>query len=105
MHYAIRFFVDKSVDGWPSYYIHGRDVPGYPASHGCIGLYDEEMQKEYYDDYDRKVNKKHYHELTPPYLDGAKRLYDWVMSTRPDPGTFHRIGNGPRVQIVGSPPI
>ena len=28
-----------------SYWIHGRDMPGYPASHGCIGLYDESMQK------------------------------------------------------------
>ena len=28
--------------------IHGRDLPGYPASHGCIGLYDEPMQKEQY---------------------------------------------------------
>ena len=44
MHYGLRFFIDKSVDTWPSYWIHGRDLPGYPASHGCIGLYDEEMQ-------------------------------------------------------------
>jgi hypothetical protein len=105
MHYALRFFRDKSVDGWPSYYIHGRDVPGYPASHGCIGLYDEEMQKEYYDAYDRKVNRQYYRELTPPYLEGAKRLYEWVMGDRTDTGRFHRIDDGPRVLITGTPPI
>ena len=31
-----------------SYWIHGRDLPGYSASHDCIGLYDESMQKEQY---------------------------------------------------------
>jgi len=46
MHYGLRFFMDKSLPSTPSYYIHGRDVPGYPASHGCIGLYDEAMQIE-----------------------------------------------------------
>jgi len=104
MHYAVRFFVDKKVDGWPSYFIHGRDVPGYPASHGCIGLYDEEMQIEYYSAHDRKVNKPYYHELKPPFLDAARRLYLWVIGSRPDPGTFHKISNGPRVRIVGTPP-
>lgn len=105
MHYALRFYVDKHVDGWPSYYIHGRDVPGYPASHGCIGLYDEEMQKEYYDEHDRKVNKQFYHELTPPLLQAAKTLYLWAMGSRPDPGTFHKISDGPRVLIIGTPPL
>jgi hypothetical protein len=103
MHYGLRFFVDKKADGWPSYYIHGRDLPGYPASHGCIGLYDEEMQKEYYSAYDRKVNKQYYHELKPPYFDDARRLYLWVVGSGHDPGTFHKI-NGPRVLIVGTPP-
>ena len=45
MYSGLRFYVSKSgVASW----IHGRDVPGYPASHGCIGLYDEEMQKSYF---------------------------------------------------------
>ena len=48
MHYGLRFFIDKENDGWPSDWLHGRDMPGFPASHGRIGLYDEEMQKEYY---------------------------------------------------------
>jgi hypothetical protein len=105
MHYGLRFFVDKSVDGWPSYYIHGRDVPGYPASHGCIGLYDEEMQYDYYSAYDRKVNKPYYHELTKPFLEAAKTLYHWVVDPRSDPGNFHKIKNGPRVLIIGNPPL
>jgi hypothetical protein len=103
MHYALRFFVDKSVDTWPSYWIHGRDLPGYPASHGCIGLYDEEMQDEYYKEYDRKVNK-HFHELSQPFLEGAKTLYQWVVNPATDPGGFHKIQHGPKVLIVGTPP-
>ena len=105
MHYALRFFRDKLAEGWPSYYIHGRDVPGYPASHGCIGLYDEEMQKEYYSAYDRKVNKPYYHELKAPLLEAAGRLYRWVAGSSPDPGKFHKISDGPRVLIVGTPPL
>lgn len=105
MHYGLRFFIDKSLPTTPSYYIHGRDVPGYPASHGCIGLYDEEMQIEYYSDYDRKVYGRNFHELKPPLLEGAKRLYQWVVGNHGDPGRFHRIGYGPRVRIIGTPPL
>ena len=103
MHYALRFYVDMKAARRPSYYLHGRDLPGYPASHGCIGLYDEEMQKEYYSAYDRKVNRQYYHELKPPYFDDARRLFLWVVGSDYDPGTFHEI-NGPRVLIVGTPP-
>jgi len=105
MHYGLRFFMDKSIPTTPSYYIHGRDVPGYPASHGCIGLYDEEMQIEYYSDYDRKVYGKEYHELGPPLLEGARSLYRWVVGTHSDPGKFHKIDYGPRVKITGTPPL
>ncbi|GFO59536.1 transpeptidase [Geomonas silvestris] len=105
MHYGLRFFVDKTKDGWPSYWIHGRDLPGYPASHGCVGLYDEEMQVEYYSAHDQKVNKKYYHPITPPYLEGAQKLYQWVVDPRSDPGTFHLIGNGAKVKVIGEPPI
>jgi len=45
MTWALRFHIDR--DG-VNYWIHGRDMPGYPASHGCVGLYDEAMQKKYY---------------------------------------------------------
>jgi hypothetical protein len=105
MHYALRFWVDKSKPDWPSYWIHGRDVPGYPASHGCIGLYDEEMQVDYYAKHDEKVYKENYHPLTKPYLQAAKVLYSWVVDPRTDPGTIHKIKNGPLVVIQGKPPV
>ncbi|MCM0084164.1 L,D-transpeptidase [Geomonas sp. Red32] len=104
MHFGLRFWVDKSKESWPSYWIHGRDLPGYPASHGCIGLYDEEMQREYYSAYDKKVNKQYYHPLTKPFLQDAKVLYTWAVDQATDPGKFHKIKNGPKVLIVGTPP-
>jgi lipoprotein-anchoring transpeptidase ErfK/SrfK len=105
MHYGLRFYVDKNIETTPSYYIHGRDVPGYPASHGCIGLYDEEMQKEFYSAHDQKVMKPYYHELNGPLLEAAKRLYQWVIGSHRDPGVFHKIDYGPRVLIIGEPPL
>lgn len=105
MHYGLRFFIDKSLPTTPSYYIHGRDVPGYPASHGCIGLYDEEMQIEYYSAYDRKIYGRNYRELKPPLLEGAKKLYRWVVGEHHDSGVFHKIDYGPRVKIIGEPPL
>ena len=103
MHYGLRFFTDTKSEGSPSYWIHGRDLPGYPASHGCIGLYDEEMQYDYYSAYDRVVNKPYYHQLTKPYLEGARRLYRWVVGPGSDPDGFHQIKDGPRVEIIGEP--
>ena len=90
MHYALRFYVDRLM--WVTYWLHGRDLPGYPASHGCIGLYDEEMQKKYYE--------------TPrtPVLKDARRLYEWVVGSRHDTGRHQRIKGGPRLLIVGTPP-
>jgi len=104
MHYALRFFVDKSKEEWPSYWIHGRDLPGYPITHGCIGLYDEEMQQDYYAAHDRKVYMKNYHPLTRPLLEDAKTLYQWVVDPRTDSGEFQKIKNGPVVLITGRPP-
>ena len=91
MHFGLRIHIDKRLDGWTSYWIHGRDIPGYPASHGCIGLYDEEMQKEYYG------------EPAKPVLTDAKKLYRWVVGNIRDSGAFQRI-NGPKVLIMGTPP-
>jgi hypothetical protein len=105
MHYALRFWVDKSKESWPSYWIHGRDVPGYPASHGCIGLYDEEMQVDYYSAHDKKVYGNNYHPLTKPYLEDAKVLYYWVGARKTDTGEFEKIKNGPPVLITGTPPV
>jgi len=91
MHYGLRFHIDKRQDGWTSYWIHGRDLPGYPASHGCIGLYDEEMQLQYYG------------EPANPLLMDAKTLFQWVVGDR-DAGTFQRF-RGPAVIIMGEPQL
>ena len=89
MHYALRFFVTpQGGEDW----IHGRDVPGYAASHGCIGLYDEQMQKEYYG-YPRH-----------PVLEAARKLYEWAIAPHPDDGRFHVITDGPPVLIIGHAP-
>ncbi len=89
MHYALRFLItSKGAAVW----IHGRDVPGYAASHGCIGLYDEQMQKEYYR-YPRH-----------PVLEDARTLYEWAIAAHPDDGHFHELADGPTVLIVGHAP-
>lgn len=83
MHFGLRFLTTRrGVTFW----IHGRDMPGYPASHGCVGLSDEEMQRDVYG------NPKE------PRLDDARRLYEWVIGATPDPGTKQEIA-GPRVLV------
>lgn len=90
MHYALRFFINNhGIDFW----LHGRDLPGFPASHGCIGLYDEEMQQKYY------------HFSRPLQLQDARTLYEWVIGTQEDSGRFTRLKNGPRVRIIGVSPL
>lgn len=91
MHYGLRFHIDKRQDGWTSYWIHGRDLPGYPASHGCIGLYDEEMQVQYYG------------EPAKPLLMDAKKLFQWAVGSLDD-GTMRNY-RGPVVVIMGEPQI
>ena len=89
MHYGLRFFITpKGVADW----IHGRDMPGYPASHGCIGLYDEQMQKENYG------VPRH------PILESARKLFEWAIAPHPDDGRFHDIADGPPVLIIGKAP-
>lgn len=90
MHYALRFFSnDKGVDFW----LHGRDLPGFPASHGCVGLSDEEMQRKYY------------HFSQSLQLQEARSLYEWVIGDRNDNGRFTWLKNGPRVKIIGESPL
>ncbi len=89
MNSALRFHVD--ADG-VAFWIHGRDLPGYPASHGCIGLYDERMQKEYYG------------YPAEPLLDDARVLYRWVLGGQPDDTGFRRLTDGPSVRIIGRAP-
>lgn len=89
---AIRFHIgDDNV----SYWIHARDLPGRPASHGCIGLYDEEMQKRVFD--------------TPPkpVLVDSQRLYDWAVGPEEydeDLGELDELEDGPTVEVRGTLP-
>ena len=89
MNYALRFHVNREG---VSYWIHGRDMPGYPVSHGCIGLYDEPMQKEEYG-----VPKD-------PELFDAERLFLWVLGSEPDDDRVIPLPYGPRVHIIGQAP-
>jgi hypothetical protein len=89
MHYALRFLITSQ---WAAVWIHGRDVPGYAASHGCIGLYDEQMQQQYYG-------------YPPePVLEDARALYEWAIAPHPDDGHFHELVDGPPVLIIGQAP-
>lgn len=92
MDYAIRFLIDKEQ---VSYWIHARDLPGRPASHGCVGVFDEGMQRRTY-----KVPDK-------PVLDDAKKLYAWTIGGELfalDNGTQQSLADGPPIEIVGELP-
>jgi hypothetical protein len=89
MNYALRFHVNREG---VSYWIHGRDMPGYPASHGCIGLYDESMQEEQYG-----APKE-------PELNDAQRLFVWALGSEPDDDRVIPLPRGPRVHIIGQAP-
>jgi len=89
MNYALRFHVNREG---VSYWIHGRDMPGYPASHGCIGLYDESMQEEQYG-----VPKE-------PELNDARKLFVWVSGSEPDDEHVIPLPRGPKVHIIGQAP-
>lgn len=90
MDYAVRFHIDQDH---VSYWIHARDMPGKPASHGCIGVYDEQMQKRVYG-----VPEK-------PVINDAARLYYWVADeNEADDGSMTLIAGGPTVEIRGELP-
>jgi hypothetical protein len=89
MNYALRFLLNREG---VSYWIHGRDMPGYPASHGCIGLYDESIQKEEYG-----IPKE-------SELNDAKRLFEWVLGGEVDDDKVIPLPHGPRVCIIGQAP-
>jgi hypothetical protein len=89
MNHALRFHVNREGE---SYWIHGRDLPGYPASHGCIGLYDEPMQKEQYG-----IPKD-------PELNDAKRLFEWVLGGETEDDRVIPLPQGPRIRIIGRAP-
>ena len=84
MHWAIKFKIYSNGSLW----IHGRDMPGRPASHGCIGLYDEEMQKKYYG------------KLQEPVLVDIKILYLWLFPGTENEAEFKAVNNGSFIRIV-----
>jgi hypothetical protein len=92
MDYAIRFLIDKEQ---VSYWIHARDLPGRPASHGCVGVFDEAMQRRVYG-----VPEK-------PVMEDAKKLYAWTIGEIAyglDDGTHQLITDGPLIEIAGKLP-
>ncbi|NMC74694.1 MAG: L,D-transpeptidase, partial [Geobacteraceae bacterium] len=93
MDYAIRFHVGADN---VAYWIHARDLPGRPASHGCVGLYDEDMQKRIFMFPDR------------PVLADAKKLYEWAVGESAyegvDSGELELLEDGPVVEITGKNP-
>ena len=90
MHYALRFLRARSG---VTYWIHGRDMPGTPSSHGCVGLFDEEMQKRYYGQPKR------------PLLNDARRLFEWCIGPWQEGEIISPEQDGPRVVIRGHAPI
>ena len=74
MDYALLFYIDRE---FAYYWIHSRDLPGRPVSHGCVGLFDEYMQHRTYG-----VPEK-------PVLNDAKILYAWTIG-----GTLFAIDDG-----------
>jgi hypothetical protein len=89
---ALRFHIGTDN---VSYWLHARDLPGRPASHGCIGLFDEEMQNRVFG--------------TPehPVLKDSQRLYDWVAGEAEygeDSGDLDELEDGPAVEVRGGLP-
>lgn len=78
-----------------SYWIHARDLPGKPASHGCVGLYDEGMQ-----------NRVYGHPEKPVLIDSQK-LYAWAVGENVyegDTGSLELLEDGPVVEVRGQNP-
>jgi len=89
---ALRFHIGKDNI---SYWIHARELPGRPASHGCIGLYDEEMQLRVFNN-----------PLDPLMLDSQK-LYEWAVGEEEygdDYGELDELEDAPVVEIRGELP-
>jgi len=89
---AMRFHVGQDD---VAYWIHARDLPGKPASHGCVGLYDEGMQKRVYG-----VPEN-------PVLLDSEKLYEWAVGENEyedDPGTAELLEDGPVVEVRGQLP-
>lgn len=90
---AMRFYIAE--DG-VAYWLHARDLPGRPASHGCIGLFDEAMQNRMFD--------------TPenPVLMDSQKVYAWAVGEdeyEDDTGNHEELEDGPVVEVIGQNPV
>jgi hypothetical protein len=89
---AMRFHIGKDN---VSYWIHARDLPGRPASHGCVGLFDEEMQNRMYG-----IPEE-------PVLLDSEKMYEWAVGENvydEDYGDLEELEDGPVVEIIGELP-
>ena len=89
---ALRFHIGTDN---VSYWLHARDLPGRPASHGCIGLFDEEMQKRVFDSPQQ------------PVLKDSQKLYNWAAGEEEyedDSGGAEELEDGPIVEVRGNLP-
>jgi len=92
MDHALRFYVGPDD---AAFWIHARDLPGRPASHGCVGVADEFMQLRTYG-----IPEK-------PLLFDSNKLYAWAVGGDEygyDFGIPEEIDGGPRVEIKGELP-
>lgn len=90
---AMRFHIAE--DG-VAYWLHARDLPGRPASHGCIGLFDEAMQNRMYDSPEK------------PVLLDSQKLYAWAVGEddyEDDSGNSEELEDGPVVEVIGQNPV
>ena len=90
---AMQFYIAPDNVG---YWLHARDLPGRPASHGCIGLFDEEMQNRMFDTPEK------------PVLMDSQKLYAWAVGEdeyEDDPGNLEELEDGPVVEVIGQNPI
>ena len=79
-----------------AYWIHARDLPGKPASHGCVGLFDEGMQNRVYG-----IPEK-------PVLTDSQKFYAWAVGENEYPGDSggpELLGGGPVVEVRGGNPV
>jgi hypothetical protein len=89
---AMRFYIGPDN---VAYWLHARDLPGRPASHGCVGLFDEAMQNRMFSTPEK-----------PALLD-SRKLYDWAVGKaeyEDDTGDLEELEDGPVVEIIGRLP-
>jgi hypothetical protein len=89
---ALRFYIGTDN---VSYWLHARDLPGRPASHGCIGLFDEEMQNRVFGTPEK------------PVLIDSQKLYAWAAGEADyehDDGDLDELEDGPVVEVRGGLP-